>query len=77
MKGNKQIFSSSKEERVKGYKKLFKAKGKDYDPPKEVAGDIVEAMLAQGYEVNVKQAIAYMRASYAAFDRKYYSKTRR
>jgi hypothetical protein len=36
MKGNKQIFSSSKEERVKGYKKLFKAKGKDYDPQKKL-----------------------------------------
>ena len=77
MKGNKQIFSSSKEERVKGYKKLFKTKGKSYDPPTQVAADIVEAMEAQGYEVDVKQATAYMKASYAAFDRKYYSDTRR
>ena len=77
MKGNKQIFSSSREERIKGYKKLFKAKGKDYEPPKQVAADIVEAMEAQGYEVDVKQVTAYMKASYAAFDIKYYSDTRR
>ena len=77
MKGNKQIFSSSREERIKGYKKLFKSKGKDYEPPKQVASDIVEAMEAEGYDVNVKQATAYMKASYAAFDRKYYSDTRR
>jgi hypothetical protein len=77
MKGNKQIFSSSREERIKGYKKLFNSKGKDYEPPKQVASDIVEAMEAQGYDVNVKQATAYMKASYAAFDRKYYSDTRR
>ena len=77
MKGNKQIFSNSREERIKGYKKLFKSKDKKYDPPKQVAGDIVEAMVAQGYEVNLKQATAYMKASYAAFDRKYYSDTRR
>jgi len=77
MKGNKQIFSSSKEERIKGYKKLFKVKGKDYDPPKDIANDIVEAMKAQNYKVDVKQAIAYMKASYAVFDRKYYADTRR
>jgi len=77
MKGNKQIFSSIKDERIKGYKKLFKTKGKEYDPPKNIAKDIVEAMKAQGHEVNFKQAVDYMKASYAVFDRKYYETTRR
>ena len=77
MKGNKQIFSNNKEERVKGYKKLFKSQGESYDPPKDIAKNIVEAMEAQGYEVDVKQAIAYMKSSYAVFDRKYYDKCRR
>ena len=77
MKGNKLIFSKYKEDRIKGYKKLLKAKGNDYDPPKDVAADIVEAMSAQGYQVDLKQATAYMKASYAAFDRKYYIQTRK
>ena len=77
MKGNKQIFSKYKEDRIKGYKKLFKAQEKEYAPPKDVAKDIVEAMLAQGYKVDAKQATAYMKASYAVFDRKYYMETRR
>lgn len=77
MKGNKQIFSKYKQDRIKGYKKLFKSKGKDYDPPKDVVKDIVEAMEAQGYKVDTKQVSAYMKASYAAFDRKYFMQTRR
>ena len=77
MKGNKQIFSNNKNERIKGYKKLFKIKGKDYDPPRNIAKNIVEAMEAQGHEVNLKQALAYMKASYAVFDRNYYETTRR
>ena len=77
MKGNKQIFSKHKEDRIKGYKKLFKAQEKEYDPPKDVVKDIVEAMSAQGYKVDAKQATAYMKASYAVFDRKYYMETRR
>ena len=77
MKGNKQIFSNRKEDRIKGYKKLFKTQDKEYDPPKDITKDIVEAMAAQGYKVDVKQATAYMKASYAVFDRKYYADTRR
>ena len=77
MKGNKQIFSKYKEDRIKGYKKLFKAQEKEYAPPKDVVKDIVEAMLAQGYKVDAKQTTAYMKASYAVFDRKYYMETRR
>tara|TARA_R100000008_G_scaffold34486_1_gene19498 strand:- start:1084 stop:1317 length:234 start_codon:yes stop_codon:yes gene_type:complete len=77
MKGNKQIFSSSRDERIKGYKKLFKAKGNDYDPPKDIAKGIVEAMEAQGYEVDEKQVMAYMKSSYAVFDRNYFTNTRR
>ena len=37
---------------------------------------IVEAMEAQGYEINVDQAIAYMKSSYAVFDRNYYESSR-
>jgi hypothetical protein len=77
MKGNKQIFSDNRQERVKGYKKLFKNKGKDYDPPRDVAKGIVEAMEAQGYEVDEKQVVAYMKSSYAVFDRNYFKNTRR
>ena len=77
MKGNKQIFSNSREERIKGYKKLFKSKDKEYDPPEQVVGDIVEAMEAQGYEGDLKEVTAYMKASYAAFDRKFHVDTRR
>tara|TARA_Y100001937_G_C6871240_1_gene220684 strand:- start:201 stop:431 length:231 start_codon:yes stop_codon:yes gene_type:complete len=76
VKGNKLIFSKYKKDRIKGYKKLLKEQGKNYDPPKKIAKDIVEAMEAQGYEIKIEQAIAYMKASYAAFDRNYYE-TRR
>ena len=76
MKGNKQIFSKYKEDRIKGYKKLFKAQEEEYDPPKDVIKDIAEAMSAQGYKVDIKQVTAYMKASYAVFDRKYYADTR-
>jgi len=77
MKGNKLIFSKYKEERVKGYKKLLKTQKESYTPPKDIISDIVEAMLAQDHEVTKKDVEAYMRASYAAFDRRYYLKTRR
>ena len=72
MKGNKLIFSKYKQERVKGYKKLLKAQDKNYEPKKTIAKDIVEAMEAQGYTVSIEQAIAYLKASYAAHDRDYY-----
>jgi len=77
MKGNKLIFSKYKEERIKGYKKLIKEQNDSYNPPKDIIGDICEAMLAQGHKVSKKHAEAYLRASYAAFDRRYYMDNRR
>ena len=72
MKGNKLIFSKYKQERIKGYKKLLKAQDKNYEPKRAIAKDITEAMSAQGYEVTVDEALAYLRASYATHDRNYY-----
>jgi len=72
MKGNKLLFSRYKAERIKGYKKLLKKQTDDYKPPKNIVQDIVEAMCAQGYEISKEEASAYMKASYAAFDRRYY-----
>ena len=72
MKGNKLIFSKHKQDRVKGYKKLFKVQDSNYDPKKDIAKDIVEAMSAQGYKITVAEAIAYLKSSYAVHDRNYY-----
>jgi len=72
MKGNKLIFSRKKHERIKGYKKLFREQKKTYEPPKKIAKDIVEAMEALDYDIDIEQALAYMRSSYAVFDRAYY-----
>tara|TARA_R110000824_G_scaffold100088_2_gene237894 strand:- start:5703 stop:5936 length:234 start_codon:yes stop_codon:yes gene_type:complete len=77
MKGNKLIFSKYKQERIKGYKKLLKEQTESYTPPKDIISDIVEAMLAQDHKVTKKDVEAYMRASYAAFDRRYYLQARR
>ena len=74
MKGNKLIFSNKKEDRIKGYKKLLKTQDKGYQPKNSIVKDIVEAMLAQGYEVDEKQVKAYLKASYAVHDRSYYLK---
>ena len=76
MKGNKQLYSKHKAERVKGYKKLLKAQEGSYEPPKHIAKGIIEAMAAQGYKVDLKQVLAYMRSSYAVFDRDYYERNR-
>ena len=76
MKGNKLIYSKYKKDRIKGYRKLFKEQKSNYDPPKHIAKGIVEAMEAQGYEIDFDQAIAYMNASYAVFDRDYYERSR-
>jgi len=75
MKGNKQLYSKRKEERIKGYKKLFKGQEKNYEPPKHIAKGITEAMAAQGYKVTMEQALAYMKASYAVFDRDYFERS--
>jgi hypothetical protein len=77
VKGNKLIFSKSKEERIKGYKKLLKSQKEYYSPPKDITEDIIEVMEAQGYEVDTEQVLAYLRSSYAAFDRRYYLKLRK
>jgi hypothetical protein len=76
MKGNKLIYSKYKKERIKGYQKLFKQQSKYYDPPKKIAKGIVEAMHAQGYDIDLEQAMAYLKASYAVFDRDYYISSR-
>ena len=73
MKGNQKIFSRSREERIKGYKKLLKKQEEQYKPPK----DIIEAMEAQGYEVTQAEVSAYMVSSYAVFDREFYKKYRK
>tara|TARA_R110002110_G_scaffold104875_6_gene264110 strand:- start:84 stop:320 length:237 start_codon:yes stop_codon:yes gene_type:complete len=72
MKGNKQIFSKNRPDRIKGYKKLFREQKDKYSPSKLIAKDLVEAMEAQGHEVTVKEALAYLMSSYAVHDRKYY-----
>ena len=77
MKGNKLIFSRYKDDRIKGYKKLLKQQKDSYNPPKDIIGDIVEAMFAQGHEVTKKDVEAYLRASYAAFDRRYFMNNRK
>ena len=56
---------------------MLKSQKEYYKPPKDVAVDIVEAMAAQGYEVDVKEAIAYLTSSYAVFDRRYYLRDRK
>tara|TARA_R110000744_G_scaffold91077_5_gene176866 strand:+ start:338 stop:568 length:231 start_codon:yes stop_codon:yes gene_type:complete len=76
MKGNNLLYSKFKEERIKGYKKLFKVQEKTYEPPNHIAKGIVEAMAAQGYKVKLEEAIAYMNSSYAVFDRAYYESSR-
>ena len=76
MKGNKLIYSKYKKDRIKGYKKLLKEQENNYIPPKHIAKDIVEAMHAQGYDIKIDQAIAYMKSSYAVFDRDYYQRSR-
>ena len=76
MKGNKQLYSKYKAERIKGYKKLLNAQEKKYEPPKHIAKGIIEAMAAQDYKVDMEQALAYMRSSYAVFDRDYYERNK-
>jgi len=72
MKGNKLLFSSYKTERIKGYRKLLKKQDDSYKPPRNIISDIREAMEAQGFKVTAAQVEAYLKASYAAFDRRYY-----
>ena len=60
MKGNNQLFSSRKAERIKGYKKLFRKQGDYYKPPKDYARDIVEAMQALGHDISIEEAMDYI-----------------
>ena len=76
MKGNQQIYSKYKAERIKGYKRLIDAQEENYIPPKQIAKNIVEAMKAQDYKVSLEQVLAYMKASYAVFDRDFYERNR-
>jgi len=76
MKGNQQIYSKYKDERIKGYKKLIAAQEKYYTPPKQIVKNIVEAMKAQDHKVSIEQALAYMKASYAVFDRDFYERNK-
>jgi len=75
IRNNKLIFSSNKEERKKGYKKLFKQK--DYQVKRDLAKDIAEVMEVLGYDVTVEQAMAYLKCSHAVFDRNYHLNSRR
>ena len=77
MKGNKLLYSKYKSERVKGYRKLLKKQDTSYKPPSDIIRDIREAMEAQGYEISKEQVAAYLKASYAAFDRRYYLERRK
>ena len=79
MKNNKKIFSRKKSERIEGYKKLFKAQIKNYDysPSSKIAANIVEAMSALGYDIDVEHAMAYLKASYAVHERDFYERQRK
>ena len=72
MKGNKLLFSKYKADRVKGYRKLLKKQDTSYKPPSDIIRDIKEAMEAQGFDTSREEVAAYLKASYAAFDRRYY-----
>tara|TARA_B100002019_G_C21204318_1_gene565799 strand:- start:458 stop:691 length:234 start_codon:yes stop_codon:yes gene_type:complete len=77
MKGNKLLFSKYKSERVKGYRKLIKKQDSSYKPPADIIKDIREAMEAQGFDTSKEEVAAYLKASYAAFDRRYYLERRK
>ena len=77
MRGNKLLFSNYKAERIKGYRKLIKKQTVQYAPPRHIVQDIAEAMSAQGYDVSKEEVGAYLQASYAAFDRRYYMENKK
>ncbi len=74
MKGNQQLFSSRKADRIKGYRKLFKKNADYYKPSGDIAQGLVEAMHALGFEITTEEALAYLKSSYAVHDRDYYVK---
>ncbi len=71
-KGNNLIFSNLKKDRIKGYRKAFKKQENVYKPSKDIAKNLTEAMEAQGYDVSVEEAMAYLKASIAVHSRDFY-----
>jgi hypothetical protein len=71
-KGNNLIFSNLKKDRIKGYRKAFKKQETVYKPSKDIAKNLTEAMEAQGYDVSVEEAMAYLKASIAVHSRNFY-----
>jgi hypothetical protein len=71
-KGNNLIFSNLKKDRIKGYRKAFKKQENAYKPSKDIAKNLTEAMEAQGYDVSVEEAMAYLKASIAVHSRDFY-----
>ena len=76
-KGNRLVFSNLKDERIKGFRKLFKKQEDEYKPNKDIAKSLTEAMEAQGYDVTLEQAMAYLKASIAVHTRDYYVQHRK
>ena len=76
-KGNQQVFSDLKDERVKGFRKLFKKQEDSYKPNRDIAESLIEAMEAQGYDITLKEAMAYLKASIAVHTRDYHVQHRK
>ena len=76
-KGNRLVFSNLRNERVKGYIKLFKKQKDSYKPSKDIAKSLTEAMEAQGYDVTLEHAMAYLKASIAVHSRDFYMQHRK
>jgi len=71
-KGNRLVFSDLKKDRIKGYKKVFKKQEAVYKPSRDIAKNLTEAMEAQGYDVSIEEAMAYLKASIAVHSRDFY-----
>ena len=76
-KGNNLIFSNHKKDRIKGYRKAFRKQDQFFKPSKDIAKSLVEAMEAQGYDITLQEALAYLKASIAVHSRDFYVKHRR
>ena len=76
-KGNRLVFSNLKDERIKGFRKLFKKQEEAYKPNKDIAKSLTEAMEAQGYDVTLEHAMAYLKASIAVHTRDFYAQHRK
>jgi hypothetical protein len=71
-KSNRLIFSNLKKDRIKGYRKVFKKQEALYKPSKDIAKNLTEAMEAQGYDISIDEAMAYLKASIAVHNRDFY-----